>query len=163
MFTWFWKTGDDPQVLCADMVSDYQEAVKLTKKYPLTFKWAYYFSNILKINLNFIKIRAIRYEDLSLSPFEVANDILQFYGLPFDNNVEKFLQSHTKQSDGQESSTYKNSKLIPYKWLKKLTFGEINKIQKNCEKAMQLWGYRKILKSDNPDSFNPFSNFPGFF
>ena len=96
------------------------------------------------------------------SPFEGAKDILQFYGLPFDVNVKNFLQNHTTQSDENAHSTFKNSKSIPFKWMKNLTFDEINNAQESCEKAMQLWGYKKMSKFDDTESFNPLLPFHVF-
>lgn len=32
-------TGDNPNIVCKDLISDYKAAEKLAKKYPMTFKW----------------------------------------------------------------------------------------------------------------------------
>lgn len=71
--------------------------------------------------------RAVRYEDLSLSPFEVTQDILQFYGLPFDEKVSEFLETHTKANVGGVSSTFRDSKSAPFHWAKELSFNEVIK------------------------------------
>ncbi|CAG9804669.1 unnamed protein product [Chironomus riparius] len=134
---------DNPKTLCSDMVADYHEAVELAKNYPITFK-------------------VIRYEDLSLSPFDQSKDILQFYGRSFDANVEDFIKTFTKTSDWRSNKFAQDSNSIPFKWIKKLTFDEIQKIQESCSEAMKLWGYRKLSKDNDVDNFNPIINFLKF-
>lgn len=100
---------DHAATLCRDMVSDYESARVLSKKYPKRF-------------------RVVRYEDLSLEPFEGTKDILQFYGLPFDRSVEDFLDSHTKMDYGGVSSTFRDSKSAPFHWIKDLLYEEVSAI-----------------------------------
>lgn len=134
---------DNSAILCNDMVSDYDAAIEFTKKYPDKFK-------------------AIRYEDLSLEPFKMTKKILEFFGLPFDPAVEEFLDSHTRADIGGVSSTFRDSKTAPFHWMRDLTFDEIEQIQLNCAKAMDLWGY---MEADDEESlltsiFNPLLKFP---
>lgn len=129
---------DNPAILCKDMVSDYKAAEILLKNYPARFK-------------------VVRYEDLSLEPFKLTKEILTFYGLPFDPDVEDFLDSHTRTDIGGVSSTFRDSKTAPFHWMRDLAFDEIDYIQQHCTEAMNLWGYRK---ADNEDMlltniFNP--------
>lgn len=51
--------------------------------------------------------RVVRYEDLSLSPYDLTQEVLQFYGLAFDERVTEFLDSHTK-TNGEYSSNEDN-------------------------------------------------------
>lgn len=69
--------------------------------------------------------RTVRYEDLSLSPSEMTQDILQFYGLPFDPAVEEFLDTHTKVNIGGVSSTYRDSRSAPFHWMQDLKPEEV--------------------------------------
>lgn len=115
---------DNPALLCSDMVSDYKAAIEFTSRYAGQFK-------------------AIRYEDLSLDPFKITKEILDFYGLPFDPEVEEFLDSHTRTDIGGVSSTFRDSKAAPFHWMRDLSFGEIQSVQLNCVDAMRLWGYRQ--------------------
>lgn len=73
-----------------------------------------------------IIFRAVRYEDLSMNPYEMTQDILQFYGLPFDPQVEEFLDSHTKSNYGGVSSTFRDSKSAPFHWIKDLDIDEVS-------------------------------------
>lgn len=129
------------------------------------------------INFLFFNVsRALRYEDLSLNPYEMTKDILKFYGLPFDPNVEGFLDSHTKLDIGGVSSTFRDSKSAPFHWTKDLSYAEVNinalpvllrryfnitlfkveNIQKSCVKAMSLWGYKQAnSEAELLDNFNP--------
>ncbi|CAO1400002.1 unnamed protein product [Diamesa hyperborea] len=133
---------DNPNIACKDMVSDFKATVELSKKYPMTFK-------------------AVRYEDLSLSPFEVTQDILQFYGLPFDDKVTEFLETHTKANVGGVSSTFRDSKSAPFHWAKELSFNEVKYIQDSCKEAMQQWGYKEASNaSELLRNFNPLLPFP---
>jgi hypothetical protein len=53
-----------------------------------------------------------------------------------------FLDTHTKINYGGVSSTFRDSKTVPFQWKKKLTFPEVKMIQGNCSEAMKLWGYK---------------------
>ncbi|XP_052837518.1 carbohydrate sulfotransferase 4 isoform X1 [Drosophila gunungcola] len=123
---------EDPRLVCQDLQDDYKTAELLLQKYPSRF-------------------RTVRYEDLSLSPSEMTQDILQFYGLPFDPAVEEFLDTHTKVNIGGVSSTYRDSRSAPFHWMQDLKPEEIKQIQDVCVDAMDLWGYRRI------ESFSNFS------
>jgi len=42
------------------------------------------------------KIMPLRYEDLSLEPFEMVDQIFDFLGLPASPLIERFLETHTQ-------------------------------------------------------------------
>ncbi|XP_011330654.1 carbohydrate sulfotransferase 5 isoform X3 [Ooceraea biroi] len=130
----------DPALVCKDMESDFEAAVKLSKKYPHSF-------------------RVVRYEDLSLNPYQHVNELYNFYGLHFHGNVKRFLDTHTKNDVGGVSSTFRNSKAAPFHWRADLDFEEVRKIQKVCERAMQLWGYVMALNSTHQKDFDPITNY----
>lgn len=133
---------DQPKLLCKDMVADYYAAEILLKKYPQKFK-------------------AIRYEDLSLDAYKMTEEILDFYGLPFDPKVEEFLDSHTRMDIGGVSSTFRDSKSAPFHWIRDLSYEEVESIQADCVKAMELWGYRRADEKTIADkTFNPLLVFP---
>ncbi|KAG5683002.1 hypothetical protein PVAND_012314 [Polypedilum vanderplanki] len=135
---------DNPNIVCKDLISDYKAAEKLAKKYPMTFK-------------------ALRYEDLSLSPYDMTQEVLQFYGLAFDDRVSEFLDTHTKQNVGGVSSTFRDSKQAPFHWTKELPWNEVSYIQDSCKEAMRLWGYKEAANaSELMNNFNPLLPFPDF-
>lgn len=132
-----------PVALCKDMVSDFYAAKILVKRYPTQFK-------------------VIRYEDLSLNPYNTTDDILKFYGLPFHRRVKEFLDSHTRKNIGNLMSTFRDSKRTAFRWMHKLSFSDIQRIQTNCAEAMSLWGYgfvddEQSLKNDTFNTLIPFS------
>lgn len=111
--------------LCNDMISDFNAAQVLTRKYPDQFK-------------------VVRYEDLSLKPFDETEEILNFYELPFHGKVKDFLKSNPQENRSE-----------PFEWMintNSISFEEIEVIQENCEEAMSLWGYAKM---NNLPNFNP--------
>ncbi|XP_073822609.1 carbohydrate sulfotransferase 4 [Musca autumnalis] len=137
--TWCYDNPDcdQPQILCKDLEDDYHAAEILLKKYPSRF-------------------RTLRYEDLSLDPYEMSQELLQFYGLPFDPLVEEFLDTHTKVNIGGVSSTFRDSKSAPFHWIQDLTQADIKHIQNSCITAMDLWGYRRISNfTDYARNFDP--------
>ncbi|XP_055923815.1 carbohydrate sulfotransferase 5 [Eupeodes corollae] len=128
---------DEASNLCNDLIDDYKSAEVLIKKYPSRF-------------------RTLRYEDLSVNPYEVTLEILQYFGLPFDPMVEEFLDTHTKLNIGGVSSTFRDSKSAPFHWKNDLSIEEIENIQETCTKAMELWGYRHVDTSvEFTKSFDP--------
>ncbi|XP_063989034.1 carbohydrate sulfotransferase 5-like isoform X1 [Diachasmimorpha longicaudata] len=130
----------EPARICADMVSDFESAVKLSEKYPRNFK-------------------VIRYEDLSLDPFAHAKELYEFYGLDFHPNVQRFLETHTKTDAGGVSSTFRNSKAAPFHWRNDLDFEEVQEIQSVCSNAMRLWGYKFALNDTHQKKFNPLMDY----
>ncbi|XP_012537540.1 carbohydrate sulfotransferase 5 isoform X1 [Monomorium pharaonis] len=130
----------DPALVCADMVSDFNAAVELSKKYPRSF-------------------RVVRYEDLSVDPYRHVKELYNFYGLNFHVNVKRFLDTHTKNDVGGVSSTFRNSKVAPFHWRADLDFEEVQEIQKVCATAMRLWGYVMALNSTHQKDFDPITNY----
>ena len=107
------------------MEEDFYAFQHLSKKYPS-------------------RCQAIRYEDLSLAPETYSKEIFQFYGLPYHQDVKKYIESHTART-----------KEIPFKWKISLSRPEIQMVQKNCESVMALWGYKLYEDTENITSFIP--------
>lgn len=55
----------------------------------------------------------------------MSQELLQFYGLPFDPLVEEFLDTHTKVNIGGVSSTFRDSKSAPFHWIQDLTQADV--------------------------------------
>lgn len=106
------KTPDckDPSNLCADLVSDYYAAKELKERFPG-------------------RVKIVRYEDFSVNPKEGTRNIFSFYGLPFEKTVEQFLDTHTQNHQGGPYSTYRNSKTVPFDWIRKISFNEVILLQ----------------------------------
>lgn len=127
---------DQPNLLCADMVSDYTAAIRLQKLYPDRF-------------------RAIRYEDFSLDPYKGVQELFDFFHLYLHPNVMEFLDSHTKLNSGGVSSTFRNSKSAPFHWRSDLSFSEVQYIEEQCQVAMKHWGYARARNETHLREFNP--------
>ncbi|KAF2905273.1 hypothetical protein ILUMI_00893, partial [Ignelater luminosus] len=98
---------------------------------------------------------AIRYEDLSVDPYENVEELFKFFGLHFHPQVKSFLDSHTKANSGGVSSTFRNSKNAPFHWRTDLNFSEVQYIEENCDQAMKLWGYVKAYNESHLREFHP--------
>lgn len=119
-----------PELLCADMVTDYATASYFVKKYPKKFM-------------------VLRYEDLALNPNVTAKDLLKFLGLSVTPSVDEFLQSHTNVKMGGVSSTFRVSKDVPFRWKNMLDFDDVEKIQYACTEAMHHWGYKMAYNASH--------------
>ncbi|CAH1111051.1 unnamed protein product [Psylliodes chrysocephalus] len=131
---------DQPYNLCNDMVSDYRSAVKLKRRHSDRF-------------------RVLRYEDLSLNPQEIVQDLFEFLGLYFHSKVRRFLDSHTRFNIGGVSSTFRDSKSAPFHWKVDLNYTEIQTIEEVCEDAMKLWGYVRSKNASDVKDFKPLTTY----
>ncbi|KAF2367153.1 Sulfotransferase domain [Trinorchestia longiramus] len=130
----------DPTALCADLVSDYHDARKLSQLFPA-------------------RVRVMRYEDLSFNLDRMTREIFDFFRLSYVREVQRFLQTHTKRTRGGVSSTFRDSKTAPVHWIKDLSYLEIDAIQSKCHRAMELFGYRLAHSAENLQLLDPLKNF----
>lgn len=101
----------------------------------------------------------IRYEDLSLSPYEKVQELFDFFGLHFHEDVIKFLDLHTKSNAGGVSSTFRDSKSAPFHWRQDLNFTEVQYIEEYCIEAMELWGYVRAEHENHLKELNPLKSY----
>jgi hypothetical protein len=100
-----------------------------------------------------------------LSLNQTVQEIVQFYGMAFDDKIVDFLKTHSSSRTGNAYSTFRNSSAVPFMWIKKkkLPFDEVKEIQENCREAMRLWGYREARNSTELEGdFNPILPFHFF-
>ncbi|KOB66269.1 Carbohydrate sulfotransferase 5, partial [Operophtera brumata] len=114
-----WK----PELLCADMISDYVAAGRLIQKYP-------------------DQLMVLRYEELALSPNVTTHQLLKFLRLGATQRVDEFLHTHTNMEVAGVSSTFRVSRDVPFRWKNLLKYSEVEEIQGACKEAMALWGYK---------------------
>ncbi|XP_047989985.1 carbohydrate sulfotransferase 4-like [Leguminivora glycinivorella] len=112
-----------PELLCADMISDYIAAKKLQQQYPN-------------------RLMVLRMEDLSLEPKRTTLRLFKFLGLALTPEVEQFLETHTTLQAGGAYATFRVSRDVPFKWKNILHYDYVEEIQTACKQAMDLWGYR---------------------
>ena len=99
--------------------------------------------------------RVVRYEDLSLDIYNQSKNLFDFFRLSYHPNVEKFLSTHTTETIGGVSSTFRNSKTAPFHWRQDLIWEEVSFIQSVCKKPLQLWGYQSAKGRKHLRTFNP--------
>jgi len=156
------RTCSDPLTVCKDLQSDVLAAFELKKKYP-------------------DHIHLIRYEDLSMDPFETVDNLLQFLDLSPNKLIENYIEEHTQTSrdatssststsnmdttmkDGKAMqvrslpySTSRNSKATAFLWKKKMKNKDILKVQRVCKKPMRMLGYNpmtNIVGNKDDDDF----------
>ncbi|CAL4190173.1 unnamed protein product, partial [Meganyctiphanes norvegica] len=136
-----WCTGnppcDDPANLCQDLVDDYNTAIEFRREFPNSFK-------------------VVRYEDVSFDVYNKTKELLDFFHLSYDSRMEDFLDTHTKNDkDKKASSTFRDSKTAPIHWRSELSWNEVEKIQKVCNKALSLWGYESAKDEEHLRTFDP--------
>ncbi|XP_050665404.1 carbohydrate sulfotransferase 3-like [Leptidea sinapis] len=132
----------EPELLCADMVSDYVAAGRLLQKYP-------------------DRLIVQRYEELALSPNATTHQLLRFLGISPTSSVEDFLLTHTNVEVSGVSSTFRVSREVPFKWKNTLDFNYVEDIQDACKEAMNLWGYKVAHNASQMTSkdFYPLDNY----
>ncbi|XP_023951130.1 carbohydrate sulfotransferase 4 [Bicyclus anynana] len=133
-----WK----PELLCADMISDYVAAARLKQEYPHRFM-------------------ALRYEELALNPNSTTYAMLKFLGLGITPSIDEFLHSHTNVEVAGVSSTFRVSRDVPFRWKNVLDFNYVDEIQMTCKEAMSLWGYRNAHNATHMTSkdYNPLDQY----
>ncbi|XP_075986951.1 carbohydrate sulfotransferase 4-like [Anticarsia gemmatalis] len=131
-----------PDLLCADMISDYVAAGRLLPKYP-------------------DRLMVLRYEELALNPNVTTHRILKFLRLSGTQSLDEFLQSHTNVEVAGVSSTFRVSRDVPFRWKYALDFNYVDEIQMVCKEAMNLWGYRMAQNATHMASkeFNPIEDY----
>ncbi|XP_061714519.1 carbohydrate sulfotransferase 4-like [Cydia pomonella] len=112
-----------PELLCADMISDYVAAGRLQQQYPN-------------------RLMVLRYEELALEPTTTTLRLFKFLGLSLTPAVDEFLHSHTNIEVAGVSSTFRVSRDVPFRWKNALDYEYVEEIQMACKEAMELWGYR---------------------
>lgn len=99
----------------------------------------------------------MRYEDISLHPEIALKKIYKFLHLQYHPKVQSFLETHTKTNSTGVSSTYKDSKTVPFHWKEDFAknFSLVENIQSRCAKAMELWGYAPATDAKQLLELNP--------
>jgi len=99
----------------------------------------------------------MRYEDLSLNSEQAVKKIFKFFHLEYHPQVQTFLETHTTRNSSGVSSTFRDSKVVPFHWREDFAndFSTVEKIQSTCAKAMKLWGYVPATNVSHMLKFSP--------
>ena len=94
------------------------------------------------------QVYLVRYEDISINPTKLSEELLNFLDLPKSSLVQNFIKSHTEGNDQSEKwafSTVRNSTNEAFKWRHTITKKEIAMVQKECAESMKILGYNPII------------------
>eukprot|EP00095_Tigriopus_kingsejongensis_P001704 maker-scaffold802_size95064-snap-gene-0.15 protein:Tk01704 transcript:maker-scaffold802_size95064-snap-gene-0.15-mRNA-1 annotation:"carbohydrate sulfotransferase 1" len=136
--------------VCNHLQRDVQAAYDLKKKYPN-------------------QVYLVRYEDLSLDPYQSVDKVFEFLDLPQSPVVDDYIKTHTKAAretqvldrfgiaktkGANPYGTHRDSKSTAFAWRSKMDIGYIKHIQNFCEAPMKTMGYnliQNVEERDNPD------------
>jgi len=98
----------------------------------------------------------IRYEELISDSDRYTAEIVQFFGLPYDSEIENFHKDELTQKNASMQKAWNNLsqgviKDNKKKYLKELTEQEIKVIEKICYVEMQYLGYECEFSKDELD------------
>lgn len=113
------------ETYCKFLSEDYKNAALLQKKFPH-------------------KLKVLRFEDLANNTSGMAQELLSFFQLPHDEELDEFLASHTNHTFGGRFSTFRNTKDVLSNWMRHLNISVINEIQYVCADAMKVFGYKLV-------------------
>nr|XP_006817631.1 PREDICTED: carbohydrate sulfotransferase 1-like [Saccoglossus kowalevskii] len=113
------------------------------------------------------RYKAVRYEDVALSPHEMASDIYDFLNLPMPDNVTKWIDRNTKSYAGGPFDTSRDSAKAALSWKQTLSPDAIQRIEEipPCREFMAIAGYRPVFELEELlDENNTFLDYfpPGY-
>lgn len=117
------------------------------------------------------QVLVIRYEDFALNPIVMADRVYKFLKMNYPDSIKETLQHITHgdksmldESRGGEPCTYctvRESEKIIFKWAQSLDWATVEKVQNNCGKMFETFGYKAFSSEDEyndarfSDEFNP--------
>lgn len=109
------------------------------------------------------RIHFIRYEDLATKPIETMESVYQFLGLKPDDNVrhwaeslqqnyrlsdEEIINKSHEKHEGRYSTKREDPLYTSQAWRTKMSFSEVEQIQKDCKNFLYVFGYT-VFQSEN--------------
>jgi len=117
------------------------------------------------------QVLVIRYEDFALNPIVMADRVYKFLKMDYPESIKETLQHITHgdkslldESRGGEPCTYctvRESEKIIFKWAQTLNWATVEKVQNNCGKMFETFGYKAFSSEEEyndtrfSDEFNP--------
>nr|XP_045586682.1 carbohydrate sulfotransferase 1-like [Procambarus clarkii] len=114
-----------PEVLCSDLQADLKVATALKQLYPQRFT-------------------IVKYEDLATDPQPQINNLMNFLGMEFSQEIARFVQEHTQEDVNNPWSTKRKSSDRVSMWKKQLPLQEVHTIQNACESVLKTLKYEVI-------------------
>ncbi|KAK8743580.1 hypothetical protein OTU49_001139 [Cherax quadricarinatus] len=114
-----------PEVLCSDLQADLKVATALKQLYPQRFTM-------------------VKYEDLATDPQPQINNLMNFLGLEFSQEIARYVEEHTQVDVNSPWSTKRKSSDRVSMWKKQLPLQEVHTIQNACESVLKTLKYEVI-------------------
>ncbi|KAK8393655.1 hypothetical protein O3P69_006767 [Scylla paramamosain] len=130
--TFFSREEKDARVVCERYRQDLDAARRLVRLYPERYT-------------------LVRYEDIARQPHTETRRLYSFMGLAYTPLVASVVSKHTLgfyQTEGKEHpfSTSKNSSGIVFAWRSRLSYSEVERVQKECGDVLRAYGYRHFSR-----------------
>ncbi|XP_063889673.1 carbohydrate sulfotransferase 4-like isoform X2 [Scylla paramamosain] len=130
--TYFRNEEMDVSVLCQRYRHDLTVATHLARHHPDRYT-------------------LVRYEDIARQPHTETRRLYSFMGLAYTPLVASVVSKHTLgfyQTEGKEHpfSTSKNSSGIVFAWRSRLSYSEVERVQKECGDVLRAYGYRHFSR-----------------
>ena len=97
------------------------------------------------------RVHIVRYEDLSLDPEQVSEELMTFLDLQKSWSIEHFILNHMNGKNSSEKierrgpfNTVRNSSNEVFRWRNKIQEKDISDIQELCSEAMKTLGYNPM-------------------
>jgi len=102
------------------------------------------------------RVHLVRYEDLSMEPYDVVDELLDFLQLPASGDVDAYVHTHTKRPraarvydrDAQKIVAksnpygfYRDSAATAFAWRNKMDSNYVQRLQGLCAEPMKRLGY----------------------
>ena len=114
------------------------------------------------------RVILVRYEDLSMNPYETVDKLIDFLNLPPKPKLmDKYLESHTGQyrsenpnkkghkmpqtNNGPYGTKRKSSEATAFKWAHSMTSDWLEHVEEVCFEPMKKLGYAKLTNPDPSD------------
>lgn len=89
----------------------------------------------------------VRYEDISLDPAKLSDELLKFLDLRASTYVQNYILNHTQGTNPIKRtaySTYRNSTKEAFKWRSNILEKDVIDVQTECAEPMEILGYNPI-------------------
>lgn len=128
----FCYTNDcyDPNILCSNMENDLVAYLEYSNLFPG-------------------RVILLRYEDLSLYPFEILEKVFKTTDLDFHSRIKEYVLTHSKIVNISTGEIYWDSRTHLLEWTNTINATFLRKVQIACYSVMQKLGYKIILSNTN--------------
>lgn len=114
-----------PDTMCSEIRADLESYEELKKEFPKS-------------------VYRLRYEDLCLNPEVEAMKLFRVLGLNYTEHVSRYLKTHVKAQKHHaldSHSTWRNTSTAAFEWRTKLSYEDINEIQRCCSDVLLRLDY----------------------